>query len=95
MAVYEGTINACIKCGAKKIQTYDCGYSSFNPGKATCLNCEREIHVSVCDIGDPDKTILAQWNKDNPNPQTVIDFIDNKIDELKKEKKRLKRLFKI
>jgi len=94
MATYTNK-NACIQCGTQEIKTYDCGYTTFNPGKATCVKCGREIKVSCCDLENPDKTITTQWNKDNPNPQVIINFIDRKIDELKKEKKRLKKVFKI
>lgn len=94
MAIYK-TKNACIQCGTREIKTYDCGYTTFNPGSATCVECGREIKVDCCNLGNPDKSLIAQWNKDNPDPQVVIDFINTKIDELKKEKKRLKRLFKI
>jgi hypothetical protein len=88
-------INACTQCGAQEIKTHDCGYSSFNPGTATCIKCGRKIEVSCCDTGNPDKSLIAQWNKDNPDPQVIMDSIDRKIDKLKKEKKRLKKLFKI
>lgn len=94
MIVTKG-INACTTCGTQKIEISDCGYTTFNPGKAVCLNCGKKVPVSNCDWNNPDKDLICHWNSFNPKPQTIIEFIDKKIDELKKEKKRLKKLFKI
>ncbi len=92
--VLKKNVNRCIKCGTKGIIVYDCGYSSFNPGWAKCTGCGIKVEIEIC--GEPPAAHLrSEWNRKNPKPQKAISRIDDKIDKLKIEKKRLKKLFKV
>lgn len=94
--IFHKYINPCLKCGNKGIRASHCGYTTFNPGDARCSNekCNNIVKVSICGTGDPYKSIRYDWNKANPRYTVKIQRIENEITALRKEKARLKRLFK-
>lgn len=88
-------INACSNCGTIWVEASHCGLTTFNPGKAVCLKCGKEVPINICELGNEFKSIIKSWNDCNPKPEKIIAFIDKKVKELLKEKKRIKKLFKI
>ncbi len=88
-------VNPCLKCGTKGILAGHCGYTTFNPGEARCSNkkCNNTVKVSICALGAEYESIRIAWNKANPIFTKMIEKIDKKIENLYKEKRRLKKLF--
>ena len=88
-------INPCLKCGTKGITAKHCGYTTFNPGEAKCSNkkCDNTVNISICDTGDPYKSIRLAWNEANPIFTKKIEKINKEIRVLENERKRLKKLF--
>lgn len=59
------THRPCRECGCKnKPIISDCGYSSFNVGKAVCSHCGFTVNVSPCGCFPHDE-ILRKWNRKN------------------------------
>jgi hypothetical protein len=93
----EGIVepNQCLRCGNRVLKFEQCNYSTFNPGSATCTKCGQKVKVSDCDSLRPEEGLTRAWNVANPPPEKAIADMDKRIQSLKEEKCRLKKLFKI
>ena len=58
----------CRKCGNGRIILSHCGYTTFDPGYATCDNpkCGHTVKVSDVSVGDPIDNLVRAWNNDKP-----------------------------
>ena len=77
-------IRPCLECGSTDIKIWDCGYSSFNVGGATCNSCGNKTKLSVCGCF-PEGDIITQWNSHNPNLEEAIEKIHLSTKNLKKQ----------
>lgn len=76
-------LNPCRKCGSRKIQISDCGYSSFNVGTIKCEDCGRELTLNNCSCF-PEDELISYWNSEEER-------IKKKIKELRKTANNLQR----
>lgn len=54
-------IKPCKYCGSKDISTFNCGYSTFNPGGATCNKCKYKVESFVDTFAGED-VLIELWN---------------------------------
>ncbi len=57
-------IPPCIKCGSKNLETWDCGYSSFNCGGVKCPDCDLKLNLGNCCLTcSPRDEIISLYRK--------------------------------
>ena len=74
---------SCVKCGSKKIEFADYGYSTFNVAWGRCKDCKNEIKISPCNSDIKKETIVSKWNDAN-NPKLLREKYQIQINELQK-----------
>jgi len=55
-------LRPCPKCQCTDIKTDDCGYTTFNPGWATCTQCHYTVNAIPYVEGPDDPVIMNEWN---------------------------------
>ncbi|MCK9459566.1 MAG: hypothetical protein M0R80_08000 [Proteobacteria bacterium] len=78
----------CRECGCRNIAITDCGYSSFNVGRATCTQCGFVVKVSPCGCFPRDE-IIAVWNQKNSKKGKKADLLREKAKKLDEAAKKL------
>lgn len=64
----------CHKCGGRRVDYYDCGYSTFNPGHVKCRQCGFKVEAPNCDSLNPWPVLEKAWDHANKNIQ--VDSIE-------------------
>ena len=65
-------LQPCRKCGTSNINTYNCGYSSFDVGYVECLDCGYKLDVQYV---RGHESLIKAWNKDKPDDQEILDYL--------------------
>ena len=52
-------IQACPSCSSYDVRVSDCGYTTYNPGKATCNNCGHAVKAQHV---DSERDMVPVWN---------------------------------
>jgi hypothetical protein len=84
--IQSATFFPCIKCGSEDVKFRDCGYNTYNPYLATC-KCGHEVKEMDTSI----RSIVEKWNAHN-DPAMLLESINSKMETLKAEAKRLKKI---
>jgi hypothetical protein len=87
-------INPCKDCQSTDVKIYNCGYSTFNVGSATCQKCKKKIEARYGEWND-NNWIIAEWNNENPTTKEEISQIKEEIKVLGKRLKVLEKRVKV